>query len=60
MFRLPKFTIDWSVLVSRPARHLAVQLGGCAAVLAGVAHWSHAAAWVLGGLIAVIAIERQP
>ena len=60
MFKLPKFTIDWRVLFSKPVGYLAVQVGGCAAVIAGVAHYSHAAAWILGGVIAFMAIERQP
>lgn len=59
MFKLPKFDVHWAALFARPVRHLAIQLAGCAAILAGIAHYSHAAALIVGGLGAVIAIERQ-
>lgn len=51
--RLPK------VRLPRSVAHLAVQLVGVALVLVGVAAWSVSCALILGGLVTILAIERQ-
>ena len=60
MFKLPKWEIDWSKVFARRVRFVAIELAACAAVLVGVAHYSHPAAWILGGVGTILAIERQP
>lgn len=59
LFRLPKFTVDWSVLFRRRVGIFLVEVAGCAAILDGIAHYSHPAAFIVGGVGAVLAMERQ-
>lgn len=59
MFKLPKFEVNLKVLFNRHLGMFVAELGGCAAILAGIAHYSHAAAWIVGGVGAVLAIERN-
>lgn len=37
-----------------------VELAGGAAILAGIAHYNWPAALAVGGLAAIVAVERQP
>lgn len=45
--------------VSRVAAENGAQSVGALAVLIGIAHWSNAASWIVGGLTLIVAIERQ-
>jgi hypothetical protein len=39
---------------------LVVELAGSASVLKGIAHYSHPAAFIVGGIGAIFAVERSP
>jgi hypothetical protein len=61
------FRLDFKAIRSKAvaqftkARALvAVELTGGAAVLAGIAHYNWPAALAVGGLAAIVAVERQP
>lgn len=45
--------------VGRNVAQVAAQLVGALAVLVGVSAWSVAAAFILGGLTVILAVERQ-
>jgi len=46
--------------VTKARRLLVVELVGVAAVVQGVRVFSPGAAWIVGGLLAVLAVEMQP
>ncbi len=39
---------------------LVVELAGSASLLDGIAHYSHPAAFIVGGVGAIVAVERAP
>lgn len=51
--------LSWPA-VTRDARDLAVQAVGLLSALVGVSAWSWPSACVLGGLVVIAAVERQP
>lgn len=40
-------------------KHLAAQVAGVVSMLAGIAAWSWPSACIVGGLVLILAIERQ-
>ena len=46
--------------VTRSRRLVAVELAGVAAIVQGVREFSPGLAWVVGGVLAVVAVESQP
>jgi hypothetical protein len=59
MFKLPKFTVNWSVLFTRKIAMTLVSLTGCVALVDAVAHYSHAGAMALAGVALLIVGERN-
>lgn len=61
------FKLDFPTMRSRIARQftrarafLAVELAGGAAILVAIAHYNWPAALAVGGVAAIVAVERQP